>query len=425
MFELDEPYVGKEELNYLKQAIESGWISAMGPFVKKFEEEFAKYIGVKYAVSCASGTSATSLLCPTLQIKPGDEVILQSLTFTADAWAMHQAGAKIIFADCAKDTFSIDPEDVRKKISKKTKIISPTHLYGRASKMDALREICDENNIYLIEDCCQAMGSKYKNKMVGSIGDFNFYSFHNKLIASGEGGMITTNDKNLADRFDKLKNPPAVNRPEERDGFTEISMNHRLSNLHAAVGLAQLERLEKNIKKKERMAEIYDEIFEKSEGISLITDWTVGFATFIVSFVVLLAWIPLRQIPGIGTIANAFIVASMLDLSLPYLPKPDLYLFQILQSFIGVLIVGFGAALYLSANLGPGARDGLMTGLTRVTNLPFSIVRSTIEISVVITGWFLGGTVGIGTLLFAFLVGPSISVGCFFLNHFVPSRKHL
>jgi len=162
-----------------------------------------------------------------------------------------------------------------------------------------------------------------------------------------------------------------------------------------------------------------------AEGISLITDWTVGFATFIISFIVLLAWIPLRQIPGIGTIANAFIVASMLDLSLPYLPKPDLYLFQILQSFIGVLIVGFGAALYLSANLGPGARDGLMTGLTRVTNLPFSIVRSAIEISVVITGWFLGGTVGIGTLLFAFLVGPFISVGCFFLNHFVPSKKHL
>jgi perosamine synthetase len=174
MFELDEPFVGKEELNYLKQAIDSGWISAMGPFVKKFEDKFAEYIGVKYAVSCASGTSAISLLCPTLKIKPGDEVILQSLTFTADAWAMHQAGAKIIFADCAKNTFSIDPEDVRKKITKKTKIISPTHLYGRPSRMDELREICDKNNIYLIEDCCQAMGSKYKDKMVGSMGDFNF-----------------------------------------------------------------------------------------------------------------------------------------------------------------------------------------------------------------------------------------------------------
>jgi len=272
MFELDEPFVGKEELNYLTQAIDSGWISAMGPFVKKFEDKFAEYIGVKYAVSCASGTSAISLLCPTLKIKPGDEVILQSLTFTADAWAMHLAGAKIIFADCAKNTFSIDPEDVRKKITKKTKIISPTHLYGRPSRMDELREICDKNNIYLIEDCCQAMGSKYKDKMVGSIGDFNFYSFHNKLIASGEGGMITTNNKDLADRFEKLKNPPAVNRPEERDGFTEISMNHRLSNLHAAVGLAQLERLEQNIKKKLRMAEIYDEIFNNAKGISLIKE---------------------------------------------------------------------------------------------------------------------------------------------------------
>ena len=111
-----------------------------------------------------------------------------------------------------------------------------------------------------------------------------------------------------------------------------------------------------------------------AEGISLNTSWSVGFATFIISFLVLLTWIPLRQVPGVGTIANAFIVASMLDLSLTYLPKPDLYLFQVLQSFFGVIIVGFGAALYLSANLGSGPRDGLMTGLTKVTNL-FSLPR--------------------------------------------------
>ena len=161
-----------------------------------------------------------------------------------------------------------------------------------------------------------------------------------------------------------------------------------------------------------------------AEGISLITGWTVGFATFIISFLVLLTWIPLRQVPGIGTIANAFIVAAMLDLSLPYLPKPNFYLFQIFQSLIGVLIVGFGAALYLSANLGPGPRDGLMTGLTKVTNLPISIVRSTIEITVVFSGWMLGGTVGFGTLLFAFLVGPSISAGCVILKRLVPSKKN-
>ena len=160
-----------------------------------------------------------------------------------------------------------------------------------------------------------------------------------------------------------------------------------------------------------------------AEGISLITGWSVGFATFIISFLVLLTWIPLREVPGIGTIANAFIVASILDLSLPYLPKPEFYLFQVLQSLIGILIVGFGAALYLSSNLGPGPRDGLMTGLTKLTNLPISIVRSTIEIIVVFSGWMLGGTVGVGTLLFAFLVGPSISAGCFILKHLVPAQK--
>ena len=160
-----------------------------------------------------------------------------------------------------------------------------------------------------------------------------------------------------------------------------------------------------------------------AEGISILTGWTIGFATLIVSIAVLMTWIPLRQVPGLGTIANAFIVALMLDISLPYLPKPDLYIFQILQSLIGVLIVGFGAAIYLSANLGPGPRDGLMTGLTRLTNLPISLVRSTIEILVVVSGWMLGGTVGVGTVLFAFLVGPSISAGCFMLHHLVPPQK--
>ena len=272
MFELDEPYVGKEELNYLKQAIDTGWISSLGLFVEKFEKKFADYIGVKYAVSCASGTSALSLLCSTLKIKEGDEAILQSLTFTADAFAMHQSGAKIIFADSSKDSFNISPEDVKKKITKNTKIISPTHLYGRPAEIHELKEICDANEIYLVEDCCQATGAKYKDKMVGSIGHYNFHSFHNKLIASGEGGMVTTNDKNLAERFEKLKNPPSFNRPAERDGFAEISMNHRLSNLHAAVGLAQLERLEENIKRKIKMAEIYGEIFENVNGIKIIKE---------------------------------------------------------------------------------------------------------------------------------------------------------
>ena len=127
--------------------------------------------------------------------------------------------------------------------------------------MDELRKICDDNKIFLVEDCSQSTGSKFKNKMLGSFGDYNIHSFHNKLIASGEGGMITTNNKKIAKKFEILKNPPSVNRPEEVNGFNKISLNHRLSNLHAAVGLAQLERLEKNIIRKIKMANIYDLIF--------------------------------------------------------------------------------------------------------------------------------------------------------------------
>ena len=270
MFELDRPYVDGNEIKYLTEAINSGWISSQGPFVKKFEKMFADYIGVKYAISCFSGTSALMLLSPTFNLKEDDEIITQSMTFSAVGFAMKQSGVKIVFADCSENKFTLSPEDVKKKITSKTKIINPTHLYGRPAEMDELKEICDKKNIFLVEDCCQAVGASYKNKKVGSFGHFNFFSFHNKLIASGEGGMITTNDKTLAERFDNLKNPPAVNRPEERNGFSEISMNHRMSNLHAAVGVAQLERLESTIEKKIKMANFYDGHFKSADGIKVV-----------------------------------------------------------------------------------------------------------------------------------------------------------
>ena len=270
MYYLDEPLVGKKEIKYLNQSIKSGWISSQGPFVKKFEKKFANYIGVKYAISCASGTAALSLLFKTLNLKKGDEVIMPALTFSADGFALLQSGAKLVFVDCSPKSFCMDINAVIRKITKKTKMICPTHLYGFPADLDSLKRICKKKKIYLVEDCSQASGTKYKGKKVGSFGDFNIHSFHNKLIASGEGGMITTNNKNLAKRFEYLKNPPSVNRPEEMNGFKEISLNQRLSNLHAAVGLAQLERLEKNIKKKNAMAKIYNSIFEKTKLINFI-----------------------------------------------------------------------------------------------------------------------------------------------------------
>lgn len=155
-----------------------------------------------------------------------------------------------------------------------------------------------------------------------------------------------------------------------------------------------------------------------AQGISIKTGYSIGISTFIVSIGALILWIPLKQKPGIGTILNTIIISIVLDVSLPYLPTPESFFLQALQVFIGVIIVGLGSGFYLIANLGPGSRDGLMTGLQKKTNLPIALIRVTIEISAVICGFYLGGVVGIGTLVFAFGIGPAVSAGLFFVSRF-------
>ena len=155
-----------------------------------------------------------------------------------------------------------------------------------------------------------------------------------------------------------------------------------------------------------------------AQGISLKSGFSVGLITFILSISVLIFWIPLNQKPGIGTILNALIVALMIDVCIKYFPSPENYLSQMLLGAIAVLIVGLGGGIYLIANLGAGPRDGLMVGLQKKTNLPIAAVRATLEITVVCTGWYLGGTVGVGTLLFAFGIGPAVALGLFFVKKF-------
>ena len=156
-----------------------------------------------------------------------------------------------------------------------------------------------------------------------------------------------------------------------------------------------------------------------AQGISFKTGYSIGLTTFFVSIGVLCLWIPLRQKPGIGTILNTIIVSIVIDVSMPYLPVPELLVFQILQVTIGVVIVGLGSGFYLIANLGPGSRDGLMTGLQKKTNLPISLIRAILEISAVIVGWYLGGIVGIGTIVFALAIGPFVSAGLFFVGRYL------
>ena len=153
-----------------------------------------------------------------------------------------------------------------------------------------------------------------------------------------------------------------------------------------------------------------------AEGLSIYTSYSIGWCTIWVSIGVLIIWIPLKQKPGIGTILNAIIIAIVLDVALPYLPNPENYGLKMLQIIIGVLITGLGSGFYLISNLGPGPRDGLMTGIQRVTGKPIALVRSTIELSVVFFGWMLGGTAGLGTLIFALGIGPAVAVGIYFVS---------
>ena len=155
-----------------------------------------------------------------------------------------------------------------------------------------------------------------------------------------------------------------------------------------------------------------------SQGVSEISGWSIGVTTFLTSLVVLLFWVPLKQKPGIGTVLNAVIISIAIEYSLLYLPQPDSYTLKVIEVALGILLVGIGSALYLMANLGPGPRDGLMTGLQRVTSLSVARIRTVIEITVVFFGWLLGGKVGLGTLMFAFGIGPAVSMGFYSVNYF-------
>tara|TARA_B110000483_G_scaffold168718_1_gene199479 strand:- start:236 stop:919 length:684 start_codon:yes stop_codon:yes gene_type:complete len=160
-----------------------------------------------------------------------------------------------------------------------------------------------------------------------------------------------------------------------------------------------------------------------AQGLTTVTGWSIGFATFITSIAVLLLWVPLRQVPGIGTISNAIVIALVLEYILPYLPRFELDALQIGQVVFGIIVTGFGGAIYLISNLGPGPRDGLMTGVQHLTNWPISGVRASLEILVVFLGWSMGGSVGLGTVLFALGIGPAVSASLFTLNHVFRDTK--
>lgn len=253
-----EPDIGSKERKYMNEAFDSGWISSKGPFISKFEEEFAKLSGARHGVSCSNGTTALHLAVRALGIGEEDEVIVPNLTFASPANAVLYEKGKPVLVDVDRKYWCIDPNKVRENITKKTKAIIVVHLYGHPADMDQIMGIAKEHNLKVIEDCAEAHGATYKGKTVGSIGDIGCFSFYgNKIITTGEGGMITTNDDNLAERIRILRDHGM--QPSRRYWHEEVGYNYRMTNIQAAIGLAQIESIREKIEKRKWIARKYSE----------------------------------------------------------------------------------------------------------------------------------------------------------------------
>jgi perosamine synthetase len=253
-----QPYLKGNEKKYVKQCLDSSWISSKGEFIAAFEQRFAQYIGVPYATSVCNGTAALHLALAALELNPGDEVIVPTLTYVASVNTIIQAGAIPIFVDSLESTWQIDPEAARQKITSKTRAIMAVHLYGHACDMTNLLAICREHHLYLIEDCAEAIGSYYHTQHVGTFGDIAAFSFYgNKTITTGEGGMVTAHNKELHQRCIQLKNQGVSNHLTYWHDV--VAYNYRMTNLCAAIGLAQLEQINDILQRKRIIAERYTE----------------------------------------------------------------------------------------------------------------------------------------------------------------------
>ena len=274
--QISQPQTGIEEWESLKDSILSGWLTT-GPKTSQFETSFAEYHDVDYAISTTSATAALHLSLIALNIGPNDEVILPSFTWVATANVVRYCGAKPVFVDISLDTYNIDPVQIRQKITPNTKAIIPVHLFGLCADIDKIREVAP--NIPLIEDAACAVGAKYKGRYAGSLGALGCFSFHpRKIITTGEGGMITTNDKDLSEKCEQLKNHGASiseeqrhkgNKPHMLPDFRILGYNYRMTDLQGSVGNVQIKKLSNLLETRRKWAEFYSNELADIEWIDL------------------------------------------------------------------------------------------------------------------------------------------------------------
>ncbi|MDI6826374.1 MAG: DegT/DnrJ/EryC1/StrS family aminotransferase [Candidatus Aenigmarchaeota archaeon] len=265
------PKLGKKELNYVMDCIKSSWISSRSNYVTEFEEKFSEYCGVRYGITTSSGTTALHLAMASLGIKKGDEVIIPTLTMIATANAVTYTGAKPILVDSEPDYWNIDTDKIQERITDRTKAIVVVHIYGHPVDIDPILDIAEDKELFIVEDAAEAYGAEYKKRRVGGIGDIGCFSFYaNKIITTGEGGMLVTDDEKIAERAKILRDHAFSE--NNRFWHQSLGFSYRMSALQAAVGLAQLEKIDELVEIRRRNAVLYNKLLKSVQGLTLPTE---------------------------------------------------------------------------------------------------------------------------------------------------------
>jgi len=271
MIPVNEPLICEKELEYVTECLKTGWISSAGKYIEEFEQKWAQYCGMKYGVAVTNGTVALQVAVKCIDLTPGDEVIIPTFTIISCALAVIYNGCIPVLVDSEPKTWTMDVSQIENKITEKTRAIMPVHIYGHPCDMEPIWKLARKYNLIIIEDAAESHGAEYKGSKCGGLGDISCFSFYaNKIITTGEGGMILTNNNDYAEKAKSLRN--LCFRKERRFYHTEMGNNFRFTNLQAAIGLAQLERIEELIKKKIWIGRMYTQRLKDVKGIQLPTE---------------------------------------------------------------------------------------------------------------------------------------------------------
>lgn len=268
MIPVNEPHLGGRELEYVSDCLATGWISSEGQYIERFEQGWADYCGARYGVAVANGTVALQLAFACLDLHPGDEVILPAFTIISCAQAILYAGGTPVLVDADPRTWCLDPAHLAARVTPRTRAILPVHIYGHPADMDAVSQVARTHHLTVVEDAAEAHGAEYRGRRCGGLGDLACFSFYaNKIITTGEGGMVLTSDAAHADRLRSLRN--LALRRDRRFYHTELGFNFRMTNLQAALGVAQLERLEFALAHKRWLGAAYTERLQRVPALQL------------------------------------------------------------------------------------------------------------------------------------------------------------